>query len=146
MERVWLLLFRGYTYRLAKNNLQASPKIACKTANVMVRSNYNKQWNIDFHMCYLANDTLICFIYALYPPYNHFTDSITLHVQKNYLPQVLQQVGLGFFLFLFHMVTKWQNSFNHNWGNKLLSTLAGCLHHLKLISWSLDSRCLLVKH
>lgn len=100
MERVWLLLFRGYTYRLAKNNLQASPKIACKTANVMVRSNYNKQWNIDFHMCYLANDTLICFIYALYPPYNHFTDSITFHVQKKLLTPGLTISGFGVFLIL----------------------------------------------
>lgn len=51
-------------------------------------------------MCYLANDTLICFIYALYPPYNHFTDSITLHVQKTYLPQVLTTSGFGVFLIL----------------------------------------------
>lgn len=59
----------------------------------------------------------------------------------------LKCTGLGFFLvFLFHVVIEWWDSHKHEWRNKLFSAPACCLLHLKLISWSLDSRCLLIKH
>lgn len=94
-----------------KNYLPAYAKIVCKTANVMDNSKCYTWMHINCHIGYLANAILIFFIYALYQPYNPFTESLTLHVQKSFLknPQILQQVSLLFASFE--------------------------------INWSLDSRC-----